>query len=113
MNTITSSRQEKYANEEKVERGQDAIPTESAFHDILTSFYNIRNSVYEKLVKGKKFIIKTIPEKGHGEIFVHILSEHDQEKFRLEEERKKGDEMLLNIIVPKEIFKTKTGELMV
>nr|ABK80655.1 hypothetical protein [uncultured marine Nitrospinaceae bacterium] len=103
----------KYANEEKVDRGQDAIPTESAFHDILTSFYNIRNSVYEKMVKGKKFIIKTIPEKGHGEIFVHILSEHDQEKFRLEEERKKGDEMLLNIIVPKEIFKTETGELMV
>ena len=69
----------KYANEEKVEIGQDAIPTESAFHDILTSFYNIRNSVYEKLEKGKKFIIKTIPEKGHGEISVHILSEHDQE----------------------------------
>ena len=65
------------------------------------------------MVKGKKFIIKTIPEKGHGEIFVHILSEHDQEKYRLAEERKKGDEMLLNIIVPKEIFKTETGELMV
>jgi hypothetical protein len=46
----------KYTNEEKVESGQDAIPTESAFHDILTSFYNIRNSVYEKLKKGKKFI---------------------------------------------------------
>jgi hypothetical protein len=41
------------------------------------------------------------------------LSEHDQGKFRLEEEREKGDEMLLNIIVPKEIFKTKRGELMV
>jgi hypothetical protein len=41
------------------------------------------------------------------------LSEQDQEKFRLEEKRKKGDEMLLNIIVQKEIFKTKTGELMV
>ena len=104
---------EKYANEEKVDTGQDAIHTESTFHDILTSFYNIRNSVYEKLEKRKKFIIKTIPEKGHGEISVHILSEHDQEKFRLEEEREKGDEMLLNIIVPKEIFKTETGELMV
>jgi hypothetical protein len=113
VNTITSSRQAKYANEEKVDSGQDAVPTESAFHDILTSFYNIRNSIYEKLGKGKKFTIKTIPEKGHGEIFVHILSEHYQEKFRLEEKRKKGDEMLLNIIVPKEIFKTERGELMV
>ncbi len=27
---------EKYANEEKIDSGQDAIPTESAFHDILT-----------------------------------------------------------------------------
>jgi hypothetical protein len=42
-----------------------------------TLYYDIRNSIYEKLVKGKKFIIKTIPERGHEEIFVHILSEHD------------------------------------
>jgi hypothetical protein len=56
---------EKYANEEKVDSGPDAIPKESVSHDILTSFYNIRNSIYEKLKKGKKFIIKTIPEKGH------------------------------------------------
>ncbi len=104
---------EKYDKEEKVDSGQNAIPAENAIHDILSSFYNIRNSVYGKLEKGKKFTIKTIPEKGHDEISVHIWSEQDQEKFRLEEERKKGDEMLLNIIVPKEIFKTETGELMV
>jgi hypothetical protein len=77
---------EKYANEEKVDSGQDTIPNKSAFHDILTSFYNIRNSIYEKLKKGRKFIIKTNPEKGHGEIYVHILSKKYQEKFRLEEE---------------------------
>jgi hypothetical protein len=104
---------EKYENEERIDNGQGEIPTESAFHDILSSFYNIRNSVYAKLDKGKRFIIKTIPEKGHGEISVHIWSEQDQERFRLEAERKTGNEMLLNIIVPKEIFKTETGELMV
>jgi hypothetical protein len=98
---------EKYANEEKVDSGQDAIPTESTFHDILTSFYNIRNSVYEKLKKGKKFIIKTIPEKGHGEISVHILSEHYQEKLRLEGKPKKGDEVLVNITVQKKFSKSK------
>ena len=79
----------KYANEENDDSGQDAIPTESAFHDILTSFYNIRNSIYEKLKKGKKFFVKTIPEKRYGEISVNMLSEHYQEKFRLEEKRKK------------------------
>ena len=102
---------DKFENEEKIESGQNEIPPDSAFHDILTAFYNIRNSAYGKLEKGKKFIIKTIPEKGHSEISVHILTEHDQEKFRLEEERKKGDEMLLDVIVPKEIFKTKTGKI--
>ena len=102
---------DKFENEEKIESGQNEIPPDSAFHDILTAFYNIRNSVYGKLEKGKKFIIKTIPEKGHSEISVHILQETEQEKFRLEEERKKGDEMLLDVIVPKEIFKTKTGKI--
>lgn len=104
---------EKYVNEEEVENGQNEIPVDGAFHDILTAFYNIRNSIYEKLEKGKKFLIRTIPEKGHDEISVHIWSEQDQERYRVDEDREKRDEMLLNIIVPKEIFKTKTGELMV
>ncbi len=104
---------EKFLNDEKIESGQGEIPADGAFNDILTSFYNLRNSVYGKLEKGKKFIIRTIPQKGHDEIFVHIWSEKDQERFRVEEGRKKRDGILLNIIVPKEIFKTETGELMV
>ncbi len=104
---------DKLVNEEVVETGQGEIPADGAFNDILTSFYNVRNRVYGKLEKGKKFIIRTIPEKGHDEIFVHIRSEKDQERFRVEEGRGKRDETLLNIIVPKEIFKTETGELMV
>ena len=104
---------EKRLNEEKIDHGQNEIPVEGAFNDILTSFYNIRNSVYGKLEKGKKFVIRTIPEKGHGEISVHIWSEQDQESFRIEEGREEKNSMLLNIVVPKEIFKTETGELMV
>jgi hypothetical protein len=104
---------EKHLNGEKIETGQEEIPPDSSFNDILTSFYNARNSVYGKLKKGMKFKIKTIPEKGHDEISVHIWSGQDQEKFRIEEEREKKDEFLVNINVPKEIFKSKTGELMV
>ena len=100
-----------HVDEDLVETGQNEIPPGSAFNDILTSFYNVRNSVYGKLEKGRKFKIRTIPEKGHDEISVHIWSERDQERFRIEEERGKRDELLFNIIVPKEIFKTKTGEL--
>ena len=104
---------EKHLNEKKIDTGQDEIPEEGAFNDILSSFYNIRNSVYGKLKQGKKFVIRTIPEKGHDKISVNIWSEKDKELFRIEEGRKEANLMLLNIIVPKEIFKTETGELMV
>jgi hypothetical protein len=103
----------KHVNKKRIEAGQDEIPPESAFNDILTSFYNVRNGIYGKLIKGMKFKIKTIPEKGHDEISVHIWSDQDQEQFRIEEDREKREELLVNIVVPKEIFKSKTGELMV
>ncbi|MEK9629275.1 MAG: DUF3108 domain-containing protein [Nitrospinota bacterium] len=102
-----------YVDEEEIESGVNDIPTEKGFHDILTAFYNVRNGSYGPLEKGNSFKIKTIPEKGHDEISVHVWSQEEEEKFREEEGRKKNDELLLNIKVPKEIFKTETGELMV
>ena len=103
----------KFINNEKIETGASDIPVDHSFHDILTAFYNVRNGSYGPLTKGNHFKIKTIPEKGHDEISVHISSEKDEEAFRAIEGREKKDELLLNIIVPKEIFKSKTGELMV
>ena len=102
---------EKYANDVKLESGQNELPFKGAFHDILTAFYNIRNAAYGKVEKGMKFSIRTIPEKGHDTISVHILQETDQERVRAEEERDKRDDLLLDVIVPKEIFKTKTGKI--
>jgi hypothetical protein len=102
---------EKFLNGETVETEQENLPEEGAFNDILTAFYNIRNGAYGKLEKGKKFAIRTIPEKGHDEISAHILPETDQERIRIEEGREKRDDLLLNVIVPKEIFKTKTGKI--
>ena len=103
----------KFLNDEKIETGIDDIPVDHSFHDILTAFYNVRNGSYGPLTKGNHFKIKTIPEKGHDEISVHISSEQEEEVFRAVEGREKKDELLLNIIVPKEIFETETGELMV
>jgi hypothetical protein len=103
----------KHVNESKVTTGKDEIPSPEVFNDILTSFYNVRNGIYGKLTKGLKFKIKTIPEKGHDEISVHIWSKKDQEQFRIEEDREKREELLINIVVPKEIFKSESGELMV
>ena len=103
----------KIVNGDELENGSDDIPTDKGFHDILTAFYNVRNGSYGPLTKGNSFKIKTIPEKGHDEISVHILSNQEEENFRALEGREKKEELLLNIVVPKEIFKTETGELMV
>ena len=103
----------KFLNDEKIKTGTDDIPVDDSFHDILTAFYNVRNGSYGPLTKGTHFKIKTIPEKGHDEISVHISSEQEEEVFRAAEGREKNDELLLNIIVPKEIFQSTTGELMV
>ncbi len=111
--TSRSHTWEVQVNGETVETGQREISAGEAFNDILTSFYNVRNSAYGRLKNGKTFKIRTIPEKGHDEISVYVFPELEQEKFRVEEERAKRNELLINIIVPKEIFKSKTGELMV
>ncbi len=103
----------KFSNNKKVKTGVNDIPVDNSFHDILTAFYNVRNSSYGPLTKGNHFEIKTIPEKGHDEISVKISSEQEEEVFRTQEGREKKDELLLNIIVPKEIFQSETGELMV
>ena len=103
----------KFSNDKKIKTGVDDIPINNSFHDILTVFYNVRNGSYGPLTKGNHFKIKTIPEKGHDEISVHISSEQEEEVFRATEGREKKDELLLNIIVPKEIFQSETGELMV
>lgn len=103
----------KFVNDKEIETGVNDIPADHSFHDILTAFYNVRNGSYGSLTKGNGFKIKTIPEKGHDEISVHIASKQEEENFRAMEGREKKNELLLNIIVPKEIFKSKTGELMV
>ncbi|MZG54426.1 MAG: DUF3108 domain-containing protein [Nitrospinae bacterium] len=103
----------KFINNREIENGSNEIPGDQGFHDILTAFYNVRNGSYGPLTKGNRFKIKTIPEKGHDEISVHILPNGEEEEFRKLEGREKNDELLLNIIVPKEIFQTETGELMV
>lgn len=94
------------------EKGSEDIPEGITYDDILTAFYNFRNSAYGKLVKGATFKINTIPEKGVKDISVIIKSEKEEEEIRSQLGREKGDELLLDVIVPKEIFKTKTGELL-
>lgn len=43
----------KFVNDKKIESGERDIPAAHSFHDILTAFYNVRNSSYGPLTKGQ------------------------------------------------------------
>ncbi|MDH5761491.1 MAG: DUF3108 domain-containing protein [Nitrospinota bacterium] len=93
------------------ERHLDPIPEGVVFDDILAFFYNFRNGVYGDLKKGTTYKIDTVPDKSMTSITTYINTEEEQEKFRLKERRTKNDEMLLKVLIPKDVFNTQSGEL--
>ena len=102
----------RYNNNKLTEQEDEVIPDGKYYDDILAAFYNFRNSVYGPLEKGKNYVIDTIPDKSMKDIKVFILPEGEQEKIREDQDRPKNDEYLLNVVIPKDVFKTKTGELL-
>ena len=103
---------ERIIDGEMVEDGDRIIPLGANFDDILTVFYNFRNSTYGEVQKGAQFTIYTVPEKNVDKIQVHIMNRDDQNDFMSKEKRNNGEEFLLKAIIPKEIFNTDTGELL-
>jgi len=93
--------------------GIEDIPPGIEYHGILAGFYNFRNGVYGKIQKGQEYTIHTIPEKGQGEILVLIKNDREQELIRTQQGRSQKDELLVDILVPPELFKTKEGRLRV
>ena len=96
-----------------VEDGNRSIPLDTNFDDILAIFYNFRNSVYGKIQKGAKYTIHTIPKKDAEKIDVHIIDQNKQGEFMLGENRTNDNEYLIQANIPKEIFNTETGELLI
>ena len=92
-------------------RGNESIPEEVIYDDILAFFYNFRNGVYGDLKKGGTYKIDTVPEKSMKNITTYITTEEEQEQFRINENRTKNNELLLKVTIPKDVFKTETGEL--
>lgn len=99
-------------NGKLTEKRTEKIPKGIIYDDILSAFYNFRNSVYGKLEKGSNYKLFTIPDKGHDTIYIQIKSEREKEAARRAEGRKNKADLLLNAIIPKEIFKTKNGQLL-
>ncbi len=93
------------------ERQRNPIPEGVIYDDILAFFYNFRNGVYGNLKKGRTYKIDTVPDLSMKSITTYISTEEEQELFRIKENRTKNDEMLLKVLIPKDVFKTETGEL--
>jgi hypothetical protein len=100
-----------FSGGELKKRSRDPIPEGVVFDDILAVFYNFRNGVYGDLKKGKTYKMDTIPDLSMKSITTYISTEKEQEQFRIQEQRTKNNEMLLKATIPKDVFKTETGEL--
>ncbi len=98
-----------YVNEDLVETGKEDIPPGVNFDDILSVFYNFRNGVYGDIERGAKFEIKTVPEKGSDHISIHVQDKEEEEKARAQENRPAREELLIDVIAPKEVFHTESG----
>lgn len=103
---------EKIMNGTAVEGGSRIIPMGVTFDDILTVFYNFRNSAYGKIKKGGKYTIHTIPQKKADKIHIYIMNQEEQNEFILKNNLQNSNKFLLKAIIPKEIFNTDTGELL-
>ncbi len=100
-----------FSGGELKERSRDPIPEGVIYDDILAFFYNFRNGVYGDLKKGGSYKIDTVPEKSMKKITTYISTEKEQEQFRINEKRTQNNEILLKVTIPKDVFKTETGEL--
>ena len=100
-----------FSGGELKKRSRDPIPEDAIFDDILAFFYNFRNGVYGNLKKGGTYKINTLPENSMKSITTYISTDKETEQFRIKEKRAPSDEMLLKVTIPKDVFKTETGEL--
>ena len=97
----------------KIEEKSEPIPLSIVYYDILSTLYNFRTRYYGEIQKGKDFLIHTIPEKNESEIHIHICTREEELKLKKEENIEDREGYFLIIKIPKEIFKTKHGEVLI
>ncbi|MFQ5481878.1 MAG: DUF3108 domain-containing protein [Nitrospinaceae bacterium] len=101
----------KYKNDDLIEQEQEPIEEGKFMDDILAAFYNFRNGVYGPIQEGRDYKIDTIPDQGMKAMSVHVFDEAEEQEYRRKNGRPGGEELLLKVVIPKEVFKTQTGEL--
>lgn len=103
---------EDYKGGKLKERKSQEIPEGMEYEDILSAFLNFRLGVYGPIQRERKFSINTIPEKGQAIIDVHILSSEAALKLKSVFGKDYSEGLMaVKVKVPKEIFKSKTGEV--
>jgi len=88
------------------------IAKEREYEDILSAFFNVRLGYFGPVRRGRSFAIDTIPEKGQTSIEVHVIDREEAIRDKdLFGEGFREDLIYIKLKVPKEIFKSKTGEV--
>lgn len=87
------------------------IPPGILYDDPVTAFYNFRFGVYGKVEPGKEFILRTLPRKGEETIRWRVASKEETEIKRAEETDKSGKDYFVRILLNREMWGRKKGEL--
>ncbi len=96
-------------------REEVEIPVGSFYDDPVTAFYNFRSGVYGKVEPGREFVVRTLPEKGpekgKEEIRLIVASKEETDILRAKEADKAGKDLFVRILLDREMWGKKKGEL--
>ena len=92
-------------------REEIEIPPGVFYDDPVTAFYNLRFGVYGKVEPGREFLLNTLPSKRPEIIRIKVASREETERRRTEEKVKTGKDLLIQILIDREMWGRKKGEL--
>ncbi len=87
------------------------IPLGDLYDDPVTAFYNLRYGVYGKVEPGREFLLKTLPSKRPEIIRIKIASKEEADRRRAAEKVKTGKDLLIHILIDREMWGKKKGEV--
>ena len=96
-------------------REEVEIPVGALYDDPVTAFYNFRAGVYGKVEPGRECLVRTLPEKGSAkgkeEIRLIVASKEEADILREKEPDKAGKDLFVRILLDREMWGKKKGEL--
>jgi Protein of unknown function (DUF3108) len=92
-------------------REEIEIPPGAIYDDPVTAFYNLRFGAYGKVEPGREFVLQTIPRKRPEIIRIKIASKEETERKRTAEKIKTGKDVLIHILIDREMYAGRKGDL--